>query len=271
MVAWTVDILGGTEKASGVSRVCQTLDLHCLICPPRVLKFPHPALDSCLCSGVSHSFGLARDVILPCVKGFPFFGDQLLYLCSVLIKPVLVFSGLIPKGVFTGIKDGGFKKAPVVIRIVLLEAFLKRSLKSTLGGRLIQALPDLYLMNPPFPLQFDGHCGAYEAVVCHGPRNVHILPVPGSYNDIINEMPMFRAGVSPGCLKFVSLVEKTVSDGEVILSTFAEKQSFVGVNFPSALFSYGAPPDVLVPTNPGIEVSQENDLVFLGNFGQCLI
>ena len=57
-----------------------------------------------------------------------FFGDQLIYLHAIVIKPVLMFSRLVPKGGYTGIKDCGLEQDPVLfdaIKIFLLEAFPK--------------------------------------------------------------------------------------------------------------------------------------------------
>lgn len=47
-------------------RVCQLLDLQGIFCPPFVFKFPPPALDICLRSAVSFSFGLAVDIGTGC-------------------------------------------------------------------------------------------------------------------------------------------------------------------------------------------------------------
>lgn len=73
-----------------------------------------------------HFFGLA-DYIFLGTKGFPFLGEEL---CAILIKSVLVFSGLVPKNVFAGSKDGRLEQTSVlfdVIRVFLLEAFHERS------------------------------------------------------------------------------------------------------------------------------------------------
>lgn len=37
---------------------------------------------------------------MPDTEGFPFLGDELFYLCVILIKPLLVFSGLVPRNRF---------------------------------------------------------------------------------------------------------------------------------------------------------------------------
>lgn len=42
---------------------------------------------------------------MPGMKGFPFLGDELFHRCVILLKPVLVFSGLVPKNGFAGSKD----------------------------------------------------------------------------------------------------------------------------------------------------------------------
>lgn len=98
------------------------------------------------------------------MKGFPFFGDELFYHTVVVIKPVLVFFGLVPKGGFAGIEDIGFEQVPVlfdVIRVFLLKTFPKTGLKPLLGDSVIQTFkveswPDLLLLYPPLPLEFDG-------------------------------------------------------------------------------------------------------------------
>lgn len=115
-----------------------------------------------------------------------------------------MFPGLMRKDFSTGIRNGGFERVPVVFNIIWviqLEAFSKRNLYSLLGGRFMQAIkvqpsPYLLLLNPSIPLQFDRYGGAYKAMVCpaviSAEHDVHISLVPGSYNDIVNEMPMSR-------------------------------------------------------------------------------
>lgn len=105
----------------------------------------------------------------------------------------------------------------------------------------------------------------------HGSCDGHVTAVPGSYNDKVNKMPLFRAWVSPRCLVFVSLTKQSVGDGKIVLSTFGEKQNSIGVDVTNAFLSYCALPDVLIPADPGIKVTQENNLIRLGDSGQCLI
>lgn len=97
--------LGGTEEASGIGSVCQLLEFQDFFSPPPVLELPHPALVTNLSSGVSLSFSLPIDVILPGTKGFHFICDELLFFCIILIKPILMFSVVVPKGVLAGVEN----------------------------------------------------------------------------------------------------------------------------------------------------------------------
>lgn len=57
-------------------------------------------------------------------------------------------------------------------------------------------------------------------------------------------------------------MEKSVSDGKVVLSTFDEEKNSIGVYVADAFLSYCASLKVVVP-NPGIEVPKKNDLILL--------
>ncbi len=105
------------------------------------------------------------------------------------------------------------------------------------------------------------------AVICtnHGPSVVHVTAISGSYNDIVNEMPLFGTGMSPRCLKFVFLTKESIRDDEIMFNTIAEKHNSSSVDVSDAFLSYSALPEVLIPANPGIEVSEENNLIFLGD------
>ncbi len=111
------------------------------------------------------------------------------------------------------------------------------------------------------------------AVICtnHGPCVVHITDIPGSYNDIVNEMPLFGTGMSPRCLKLVFLAKESISDDEIMFNTIAEKHNSTSVDVSNAFLSYSALPEVLIPANPGIEISKENNLIFLRDSRQCLV
>ncbi len=105
----------------------------------------------------------------------------------------------------------------------------------------------------------------------HGPCDVHVTAIPGSYNDIVNEVPLFGAGMSPRCLKFVFLTKESISDDEIMFNTIAEKHNSTSVAVSDAFLSYSALPEVLIPANPGIEISKKKNRIFLGDSRQCLV
>lgn len=111
------------------------------------------------------------------------------------------------------------------------------------------------------------------AVICtdHGPCDVNVMELPGSYNDMVNETPLFGAGMSSRCLKFVFLTKESICDDEIMLNTIAEKHNSTNVDVSNTFLSYSALPQVLIPANPGIEVSKENNLIFLGDTRQYLV
>ena len=81
----------------------------------------------------------------------------------------------------------------------------------------------LSFLLPSFPHKVDRHGGANEAMVSpafistdHCSRAEHIAAGFGADNDIVNEMPAFRAGMHPRCLELGLLTEKCLSDGQVI-------------------------------------------------------
>lgn len=59
------------------------------------------------------SFCLAADVILPGNKGLPLDGKEPKDFRIILIKPVLMFTGLVTEGAFTGGHDSGLQQVPV--------------------------------------------------------------------------------------------------------------------------------------------------------------
>lgn len=98
----------------------------------------------------------------------------------------------------------------------------------------------------------------------HCPGQMNIMPVPGSDNNKINQMPMSGTWMHPRGLEFVFLPEEGVSDGEFVFYTLGQDENPVGVDVPYTLFPNGASPRSMVPTNSGIEIPQKDDFVFFG-------
>ncbi len=56
-----------------------------------------------------------------------------------------------------------------------------------------------------------------------------------------------------------------------MFNTITEEYNSISVDVSDAFLSYSAIPEVLIPANPGIEVSKENNRIFLGDSRQCLV
>ena len=120
---------------------------------------------------------LAVDVILPGDESFPLGIDKPLDFGIVLIIRVLMFPRFVTKDGFAGIHDGS-REGPNVFR---------------------------YPGDTGLVISTD-YCSRAE----------HIAAGFGADNDIVNEMPAFRAGMHPRCLELGLLTEKCLSDGQVI-------------------------------------------------------
>ena len=90
---------------------------------------------------------------------------------------------------------------------------------------------------PQWWTEFQGEFGSDQAVisptVCstHGSGNSHLLPVSLADNDAIKEVPVFRAGVLPGGLKFVLQLEQGVGDDQLILRAESEEAKTIFIEF----------------------------------------
>lgn len=87
--------------------------------------------------------------------------------------------------------------------------------------------------------------------------------VPGTDNDIVNQMPTFGGRVHPGCFESVSLSEECVGNGEIVFSTLGQEEDTIGVDISYTLLTDDAVPCFVIPTDSGIEVSKKDDFVFL--------
>lgn len=177
------------------------------------------------------SFILTVDVILPGDESFPLDVDKPLDFGIILIIPVLMFPLFVTKDGFAGIHDGSGENVPMlfnVLKILVCQICAEGRLQVFLVGGFSQSLDvkprtGLSILLSSFAHQADRHGGANEVVVSpafistnHCSRVEHDTVVLGAHNDIVNEMPVFRAGIHPRCLELVLLTEKCVSDGQVI-------------------------------------------------------
>lgn len=203
MVAGAVNSFCGTEKlcrqslqVSGVLEPFQST--RCSLALSPVSK---------LIPGVSFPFGLACWIILPGLEGFYFLWDK--------SRGWWILEGPSALRCYQGIPVEGFHQG---------------SLGIAAGWRCHSGCQDSAFIGPLNPScfpKFDGHCGSNKAMVFpavvkvdHSPCDVHIVAIAGSNNDIVNEVPLLRAGVSPKCLELIFLPKQGIGDYKVVLCAF---------------------------------------------------
>ncbi|KYO44871.1 hypothetical protein Y1Q_0022954 [Alligator mississippiensis] len=76
----------------------------------------------------------------------------------------------------------------------------------------------------------------------------------------------------PSCgPELVFLAEDGVHHDQAMLGLFVQEQDTIGIGLPHAILANSSTPDFMVMSNPGIEVTQENDLVIPGYGGKGVV
>lgn len=81
--------------------------------------------------------------------------------------------------------------------------------------------------------------------------------------DLVKEVPVFGLRMFLGGLKFVTLPKDGICDEQVMLHTFAEEENTIGGYISHPFFAYSAAPELGVPSDSNIEISQEDEFVCL--------
>ena len=201
-------------------------------------------------------------------------------LTVVLIKPVLVVSRSRTKNLQGSEVNCPPERNPIFLHAVVIGL---KVLKPAVQVQLqffncqgafqfgyIEFLGYLLPRWPPPGLDDKVKSGDDKAVVhpavstTHGFGQSHVPPVLGPGDDIVNEMPVPRAGMHPCCLVAGWQAEHGVSDGQVVCGTRSEQRESITVALAQSMFSNDIFPGFVVIADTGVEVSEDDgSILFL--------
>ena len=88
-----------------------------------------------------------------------------------------------------------------------------------------------------------------------------VLEVTLVHKNVINEMQMFGPGMHPGCFKSVLLLEDSVGDDKLLLSTKLQQQVPVVIAVTNSMFAKYSFPGICILAHSSIEITKDYHFV----------
>ena len=88
-----------------------------------------------------------------------------------------------------------------------------------------------------------------------------VLEVTLVHKDVVNEVPMFRPRMHPGCYKSLLLLEDGVGDDMLLLNAKIQQQALVIVAVTNAVSAKYSFPGICILAHSSIEITKDYHLV----------